>query len=84
MSTSYMEPPCTVNVTVNWPLPKPVKVYINGKYTIVEWSDGEKTKAGVNDEEWDTEKGVAMAIARRLVGRGEFERLVNEAHDQRQ
>ena len=64
-------------------LPKPTKVYFNGNNTTVEWSDGVKTKAGLHDEEWDDEKGVAMAIARRFLGRGAFERLLENANDQR-
>ena len=62
---------------------KPTRVYFNGDNTIVEWSDGTKSKSGLHQEEWDDEKGVAMAIARRFVGRGEFERLIENAHDQR-
>ncbi len=63
--------------------PTPMKVYFNGKYTIVEWSDGVKTKAGLHAEEFDEEKGIAMAIARRFLGRGQFERLLESADDQR-
>jgi hypothetical protein len=63
--------------------PRPSKVYFNGKYTIVEWSDGVKTKAGLHAEEFDEEKGIAMAIARRFLGRGQFERLLENADDQR-
>ena len=84
------EPPNTINWTfvhspqfVAWVAPRPIKAYFNGKHTIVEWSDGRKTKSGLHDEEWDDEKGIAMAIARRFLGRGEFERLIENANDQR-
>lgn len=61
---------------------KPIKVYVNGTTTVVEWSDGRKTKAGLNNEVFDIEKGIAMAIARRFVGRADFISLEENAQRQ--
>lgn len=46
------------------------KVIFNNPATIVFWSDGTKTvaKCHVNDE-WDAEKGLAMAISKKMLGK---------------
>ena len=48
--------------------PKVEKVIFNGPATIVLWLDGTKTVVKCDDEEFDKEKGLAMAIAKRFLG----------------
>lgn len=43
-------------------------VKYNPPATIVFWSDGTKTVVRCNDDIWDKEKGLAMAICKRLYG----------------
>ena len=43
-------------------------VIFNDPATIVFWSDGDKTIVKATDEEFDKEKGLAMAIAKKLYG----------------
>lgn len=44
------------------------KVVFNNPATIVWWSDGVKTVVKAQDEPFDEEKGLAMAIAKRVLG----------------
>jgi hypothetical protein len=44
------------------------KVIFNEPLTIVIWSDGTKTFVKAHDEEFDREKGLAMAIAKKFLG----------------
>ena len=44
------------------------KVIFNNPATIVIWSDGIKTVVKCANEEFDKEKGLAMAICKRLLG----------------
>lgn len=45
------------------------KVIFNNPATIVYWTDGVKTVVKVNEEEsFDKEKGIAMAVAKRFFG----------------
>lgn len=44
------------------------KVTFNGPKTIVEWKDGTKTIVNCNDECYDPEKGLAMAIVKKALG----------------
>ena len=66
-------PIAAINVT-----PTIKKVIFNKPATIVYWSDGTKTvvKCGKNDE-WDEEKGLAMAISKKLIGLKEFYKQYN-------
>jgi hypothetical protein len=57
-------------------IPKPVKVMYDFPYTIVEFADGEKTCVRCHNEAYDYEKGLAMAIAKRVMTRADFDRLV--------
>lgn len=65
----------TLNLTLNYsPYSKPVplsikKVIFNDPCTIILWSDKTKTivKCG-EDEEYDSEKGMAMAISKKFLG----------------
>lgn len=43
-------------------------VKFNGPCTIVFWTDGDKTIVKCTDEEFDMEKGLAMAIAKKFLG----------------
>lgn len=43
-------------------------VIFNDPATIVFWSDGDKTIVKATDEKFDKEKGLAMAIAKKLYG----------------
>lgn len=54
-STSYVSP----NIT---------KVIFNDPATIVLWSDGTKTVVKATDEPFDPEKGLAMAISKKMLG----------------
>ena len=48
---------------------RPVKVIFNGPATIVYWADGVKTVVKAQDgEPFDQEKGLAMAMIKRLFG----------------
>lgn len=49
-------------------LPSVVRVIFNNPATIVFWSDGEKTVVKCFNEEFDPEKGLAMAISKRYLG----------------
>lgn len=44
------------------------KVIFNNPATIVFWSDGTKTVVKANDETFDKEKGLAMAISKKVFG----------------
>ena len=48
--------------------PKIEKVIFNFPATIVFWSDGTKTVVQANNEPFDSEKGLAMAIAKKFLG----------------
>lgn len=49
-------------------LPKIKDVKFNGPATIIFWADDTKTIVKAQDEEFDPEKGIAMAIARKALG----------------
>jgi hypothetical protein len=49
-------------------IPKINHVKFNGPATIIFWEDGSKTVVKVAYEEFDPEKGIAMAIAKRAMG----------------
>ena len=50
-------------------IPKITKVIFNGPATIVFWSDGTKTVVKCDDDEFfDREKGLAMAISKKALG----------------
>lgn len=44
------------------------KVVFNNPATIVMWADGTKTVVKCGKDEWDPEKGLAMAIAKKMLG----------------
>lgn len=49
-------------------LPKIQKVIFNNPATIVFWEDGTKTIVKADEENFDKEKGLAMAIAKKALG----------------
>lgn len=52
-----------------WNVYDPIKkVIFNPPATIVLWNDGTKTVVKCTDEEFDPEKGLAMAISKKLLG----------------
>lgn len=55
------------------------KVIFQKLHTIVIWEDGKKTVVKCSEEEFDKEKGLAMAIAKRLMDRNKFKKLIKEA-----
>lgn len=55
------------------------KVAFNSPATIVWFADGEKVIVKTNNEEFDEEKGLAMAVMRKLYGRAEFNRVLESA-----
>lgn len=50
------------------PIPDIKKVIFNDPATIVLWNDGTKTVVKAHGEEFDPEKGLAMAIVKKLYG----------------
>ena len=71
-------------------MPEIVDIYYNAPYTTVKWFDGTTTTvAATNDEEFNKELGLAMAISRKYCEcmgveypRAAFKRMVNNANDQ--
>ncbi len=54
------------------------KIIYNNPATIVWFADGEKIIVKCHNEKFDKEKGVAMAIARKLYTRSEFIKMVKD------
>lgn len=52
---------------------KIVNVIFNSPATIVFWSDNTKTVVKATDEPYDPEKGIAMAIAKKMMGDNKYE-----------
>lgn len=60
------------------------KVIVNGPATIILWNDGTKTVAKCSpDETFDPEKGVAMAIAFKILSKDQIKKAFKEAKEQR-
>ena len=56
------------------------EVIFNPPATIVLWKDGTKTVVKATDEEYDREKGLAMAIVKKLCGNtGRYNEVFKEA-----
>lgn len=60
----------------------PKRIIHNGPATIVFWWDGTKTVVKCHDEDYDPEKGLAMALCRKLWGRCQTERFVRMIEEQ--
>lgn len=54
------------------PTPQIKNVIFNPPATIVFWADGTKTVVKAHGEEFDPEKGLAMAIAKKALGTGYY------------
>lgn len=64
------------------------KVIFNDPATIVFWNDGSKTVVKAHDEVFDPEKGLAMAISKKLLGNkgnyyNEFKKWLPEEEERR-
>lgn len=55
------------------------KVIFQKKHTIVIWADESKTVVKCSEEEFDKEKGLAMAICKKYMPRNEFKKLIENA-----
>ena len=53
-------------------------VIFSGPYTIVQWSDGDKTIVRCENEDFDKEKGLAMAIVKKFFGTNESKSNYND------
>lgn len=63
--------------------PAPVRIERNGIALIVWWNDSTKTVVKLHGEEWDTEKGLAMALARKMWGRSKTVKYTRMLKDQK-
>lgn len=71
VSDSYKEHEQRI-ISLDVPLtakPKPRRIVRNGPAMVVFWNDGTKTVVKCHEEEFDLEKGLAMALARKMWGR---------------
>lgn len=65
-------------MNVTWH-PNIKKVIFNEPATIVFWGDGTKTVVKCHDEQFDKEKGLAMAIVKKLLGnKGNYFNLIKK------
>ena len=72
--------------TIHGLRPEADRVIFNPPATIVYWKDGSKTVVKTHGEDFDEEKGFAMAVVKRLYGRAGTERILEKAqrsHDNR-
>lgn len=60
-------------------MPPIEKVIFQKLHTIVVWEDGERTIVKCSEEDFDKEKGLAMAIAKRFMERNKFKKLIENA-----
>lgn len=63
-------------------IPEIEKVIFQKTHTIVLWKDKTKTIVNCSEENFDKEKGLAMAIARKVMPRGKFKKLLENANIQ--
>lgn len=63
--------------------PKEIIFQPDNKATVVIWSDGSKTVVKCHEDEFSKEFGFAMALAKKVYGRCEFLRLIENANVQR-
>lgn len=63
--------------------PRVKKVIVNGPATVILWDDNTKTVAKCSpDESFDSEKGVAIAIAKRFLSGSELKESFKSAEEQ--
>ena len=60
-------------------LPEIDQVIFQKNLTIVVWADKVRTIVKCSEEDFDEEKGLAMAIAKRFMERNKFKRLIEKA-----
>lgn len=60
-------------------MPEIDQVIFQKEYTIVVWADKKRTIVRCSEEDFDKEKGLAMAIAKRLMDRNKFKKLIENA-----
>lgn len=65
-------------------LPEIEKVIFRKPHTIVIWANGDKTVVNCSEEDFDEEKGLAIAIARKYMSRGKFKKMIKNADIQEQ
>lgn len=53
------------------------RIVANGPAVIVFWKNGDKTVVKCHGEDFDIEKGVAMALAKRVWGRANTLKIIN-------
>lgn len=59
------------------------RIIVNGPALVVFWKDGDKTVVKCHDEDFDIEKGIAMALAKRVWGsRNKMNKLIKMAEYQ--
>lgn len=60
----------------------PERIVHNGPALIVFWEDGTKTVVKCHDEDFDAEKGLAMALARKMWGRSRTVAMLKRVEEQ--
>lgn len=60
-------------------IPEIKKVIFQKTHTIVVWEDNERTIVNCYKEDFDEEKGLAMAIVKKIMTRNDFKKLINNA-----
>lgn len=60
------------------------KVIFNPPATIVFWADGTETVVKCENEPFDAEKGIAMAVAKKMLTSKDYNRLLDTAFDYRE
>ena len=60
----------------------PERIVHNGPALIVFWEDGTKTVVKCHDEDFDAEKGLAMALARKMWGRSRTVAMLRKVEEQ--
>lgn len=68
-----------VNLLKTKLMPEITQVIFQKDYTIVVWADKERTIVKCSEEDFDKEKGLAMAIAKRFMERNKFKKLLDTA-----
>lgn len=60
------------------------RVIFNPPATIVYWADGTETVVKCENEPFDAEKGIAMAVAKKMLTSKDYNRLLDTAFDYRE
>lgn len=68
-----------IDFNKNIVLPEIEKVIFQKAHTIVVWKDKSRTVVKCFDEQFDKEKGLAMAIAKKYMDRNKFKKLIENA-----